>query len=107
MGMFRQLSPPTNVCVCSIGSGPRYQILSHVSARCASQTTHGHARVARVSRAIRVRFSHGRVLFDSHNVQNCVLQIIYLGPLPNAVEILQADIAVAGYFRLMSSPPGP
>ena len=31
-----------------VGSGPRYQILSHVFARCASQTTHGHARIARV-----------------------------------------------------------
>ena len=33
----------------SLGSGPRYQILSHVFAHCASQTTHGHARIARVS----------------------------------------------------------
>ena len=29
-----------------IGSSQRYQILSHVFARCASQTTHGHARIA-------------------------------------------------------------
>ena len=28
----------------------RYQILSHVFARCASQKTHGHARIARVSK---------------------------------------------------------
>ena len=43
------------------------------------------ARIARVSRAIlRVRFSHGRVLFDSRNVQKSVTQIIYLGPLPKA-----------------------
>ena len=32
-----------------LGSGPRHQILSHVFARCASQKTHGHARIARVS----------------------------------------------------------
>ena len=36
----------------SIGSGPRYQILSHVFARCAtaSQKTYGHARITRDSR---------------------------------------------------------
>ena len=33
-----------------VGSGPRFQILSHVFARCASQKTHGHARIARVSK---------------------------------------------------------
>ena len=33
-----------------LGSGPRYQILSHGFARCASQKTHEHARIARVSR---------------------------------------------------------
>ena len=36
----------------TLGSGPRYQILSHVFARCASQKTHGHARIARETRAI-------------------------------------------------------
>ena len=36
----------------ALGSGKRYQILSHVFARCASQTTHGHARITRVLRAI-------------------------------------------------------
>ena len=30
-----------------VGSGPRYQISSHFFARCASQKTHGHARIAR------------------------------------------------------------
>ena len=40
----------------------------------------------RESRAF--RFSHGRVLFDSHNVQKSVTQIIYLGPLPsNGIEL--------------------
>ena len=34
----------------AIGSGPRYQILSHVFARCVSQKTYGHARIARDSR---------------------------------------------------------
>ena len=29
-----------------------------------------------------MRFLHGSVLFDLHNVQKCVTQIIYLGPLP-------------------------
>ena len=32
--------------LCPIGSGPRHQILSHVFARCASQKTYGHARIA-------------------------------------------------------------
>ena len=36
-----------------------------------------------MSHTKRVRFSHGRVLFDSRNVQKCVTQIIYLGPLPS------------------------
>ena len=36
----------------ALGSGPRYQILSHVFGRCASQTTHGHARIARVSKKV-------------------------------------------------------
>ena len=49
--------------------------VSHVFGRCASQTTHGQARlrIARDSRAILawlcVLFSLGRVLFDSRNVQ--------------------------------------
>ena len=30
-----------------VGSGPRYQILSHIFARCTSQNTHGHARITR------------------------------------------------------------
>ena len=58
----------------TVGSGPRYQILSHVFARCPSQKTYGHARIA---------FSHGRRFFDSRNMQKCVAQIIYLGPLPS------------------------
>ena len=32
-----------------LGSGPRCQVLSHVFARCASQKTYGHARIARDS----------------------------------------------------------
>ena len=38
--------------------------------------------MSRESHAFRVRFSHGRVLFDSLNVEKSVTQIIYLGPLP-------------------------
>ena len=34
-----------------VGSGPRYQILSHVFARCVSKKEHWHARIARASRA--------------------------------------------------------
>ena len=32
-------------CWGKVGSGRRYQVLSHVFARCASQKTHGHARI--------------------------------------------------------------
>ena len=37
--------------------------------------------------AFRVQESHGSVFSDSLNVQKCVTQIIYLGPLPNAPKI--------------------
>ena len=33
--------------MCRLGSGPRYMIMSHCFARCASQKTLGHARIAR------------------------------------------------------------
>ena len=71
-----------------------YQVLSHVFARCASQKTHGHARIAcencKRFRAIlacpcvSVQCSHVRVFSDSRNVQKSVTEIIYLGPLPGA-----------------------
>ena len=44
----------------ALGSGPRYQILSHVFACCASQKTH----------AFRVQFSHIRVFSDLRNVRD-------------------------------------
>ena len=69
----------------ALGSGPRYQILSHVFACCTSQKTYsdGHVRITRDSRmAVGTRFSHGHWFFDLLNVQKCVTQIIYLGPLP-------------------------
>ena len=67
------------------GSGPRYQILSHFFARCASQKTHGHARIACVSHAILAClcvFACNSRMSDSRNVQKSVTQIIYLRPLP-------------------------
>ena len=74
------------VATLQLGSGPRYQILSHVFACCASQKTQGQKRIARETRALacpcvfvrfshvrvfskRVRFSHVRVFSDSRNVQ--------------------------------------
>ena len=76
-------------CNCSrtqeaIGSGPRFQILSHVFACCTSQKTHWHARIARETFACKfcVQFSYIRVYSDFLNVQKRVTQIIYLGPLP-------------------------
>ena len=82
-------------CATPIGSGPRYQILSHVFARCASQKTYGHAR----------------------NVQKHVTQIIYLGPLPrhqchsNATAQLCNDQVVSCWVAALrddpSSQPGP
>ena len=62
----------------ALGSGPRYQILSHVFALCASENL--RPRDSRM--AVGTRFSHGRRFFDSRNVQKSVTQIIYLGPLP-------------------------
>ena len=56
---------------CTIGCGPRYQILSHVFASCASQKKHWHARIARETlrerHAKRAWFSHVRVFFDQRN----------------------------------------
>ena len=54
---------------CSVGSGPRYQILSHVFGRCASQTTHGHARIARETRATSEKVWH-----KSYTSGHCLLQ---------------------------------
>ena len=47
---------PNVVCLPlpALGSGPRYQILSPVFARCASQKTHGHARIARETENTRI-----------------------------------------------------
>ena len=56
-----------SILICPIGSGPRCQILSHVFAGCASQKTHGHARIARETQPAK-----------------SATQIIYLGPLPSA-----------------------
>ena len=73
-----------------LGSGQRYQILSHVFARCASQKTHWHARIAHFSRKS-VQFSHVRVVSRAILACQCVFwlaqrksvtQIIYLRPLP-------------------------
>ena len=56
---------------CTIGCGPRYQILSHVFASCASQKKHWHARIARETlrerHAKRAWFSHVRVFFYQRN----------------------------------------
>ena len=50
-------SPASRSTSSRLGSGPRFQILSHIFARCSSQTTHGHARIARK----RVRFPFPKV----------------------------------------------
>ena len=56
-----------------VGSGPRYQILSHVFARCASQKTHGDASIARVLRAILVIATTGMNLLKGSLYDfNCV-----------------------------------
>ena len=46
-----------------LGSGPRYQILSHVFARCLSQTTHCHERIT--------RFTAMRALHSFHTCFTC------------------------------------
>ena len=65
-----------------LGSGPRYQILSHVFARCASKKKYWHARIACKTQAKCMWFKHVSVLFDLCNMQKSVTQIIYLGPWP-------------------------
>ena len=45
-----------------------------------------------VARVKRVQFSHGRVFSDSSNVQKCVTQIIYLGPLPTVLLFFHGDL---------------
>ena len=72
---------------CKVGSGPRYQILSHVFARCSSQKNllpceNCDFRATANSAKNSVWFSHGCRFFDSRNVQKSVTQIIYLGALP-------------------------
>ena len=54
---------------CKVGSCQRYQILSHVFARCASQKTHGHARIARFSRATCKKVWH-----KSYTSGHCLVQ---------------------------------
>ena len=80
--------PSRGLWIRNLGSGPRYQILSHL-ARCASQKTHGHAKLERV------QFSHVRVFSDRdsrrRNVQKNVTRIIYLGPLPNVTRRLKGQ----------------
>ena len=81
-----------------LGSGQRYQILSHVFAHCASQKTHWHARFAPFSRKS-VQFSHVRVVSRAILACQCVFwlaqrksvtQLIYLRPLPTGnTHILQ------------------
>ena len=53
-----------------VGSGQRYQILLHVFARCASQKTHGHARIARETREILACPNDGNT-FICHPSQPC------------------------------------
>ena len=67
-----------------VGSGPRYQILSHIFARWVSKKTHWHVKIA-CKKHTDMPESHTKhmplwyvnVFFDLSN-----MQIIYLGPLP-------------------------
>ena len=56
---------------------------SHAFARCASQKRTAMRELHLLPCENRTRFSHGRRFFNSRNVQKCVTQIIYLGPLPS------------------------
>ena len=47
--------------------------VTHFAARCASQKPHGPARIARDSREILVRSSHGREVLDSCNVRQYLI----------------------------------
>ena len=65
----RARSGPQCVCApdrpCKLGSGPTYQILSHVFTRCASPKNLRPCQN-------RMQFSHGRRFFDSRNMQKSV-----------------------------------
>ena len=70
-------------CATPIGSGPRYQILSHVFARCASQKTYCHARFACYSRMV-VGFltcSMCEKCDISYTSGHCLRYIIFIGEL--------------------------
>ena len=67
----------------TLGSGPRYQILSHVFARCASQKTYCHARFACYSRMV-VGFltcSMCEKCDISYTSGHCLRYIIFIGEL--------------------------
>ena len=55
------------------------------------------------SLAFRVRFSHGRVLLDSRNVQKSVTKIIYLGPLSSSHRLVKLA-PPSGFYRLFQAP---
>ena len=54
-----------------VGSGRRYQILSHVFARFASQKTHGHVRIARETRAIQKTHGCARIARETRAILAC------------------------------------
>ena len=69
------LDSPTEADSGSLGSGPRYQILSHVYARWASQKTYGRARVVYDSRMAVGFLTHAtckKVWHKSHTSGHCL-----------------------------------
>ena len=92
----KHLTPPQNtgsqeaISNTMIGSGPRYQILSHIFARCTSKNTHCHAcqLVFWLAQCARCTLHSLHVALFAHCISQktrwySVTQIIYLGPLPN------------------------
>ena len=76
-----QLDIPLRSALAPLGMGQRYQILSHA------------------------QFSHRRRFFDSRNVQKCVTQIIYLGPLPTRRQQLRRCTGTDSVWHAVCDTP--
>ena len=75
--------PSRGLWIRNLGSGPRYQILSHF-ARCPSQKTHEHAKLNACNSRMSVCF----LTRATCNFEKSVTRFIYLGPLPNVTRRL-------------------
>ena len=94
----------SNFTCSAVGSGQRYQVLSHVFARCVSQKVDKKHTDMQELHVFRVQVSQVRVFFDLLNVQKSVTQIIYLGPLPTAQQSTERCALAAGILLSCTLP---